>query len=190
MEKLIICDVDGVLLDWVKSFNKYMKNLGYKPVNKSEYAIDKYFGIDRKESKKLVCDFNKSDEMYFLKPLRDSFKYISKFKELGYSIDIITSQTNDRIAKMKRVMNLKEVFGEGTFRNIIIMGCGEDKDRALNLYKDSGAWWIEDKPENADAGIKYGLKSILMKHDHNENYLHEDIPLANNWKEIFEIVEK
>ena len=36
------------------------------------------------------------------------------------------------------------------FEKFIYLDTGEDKDKALALYKDSEMFWIEDKPANAE----------------------------------------
>jgi FMN phosphatase YigB (HAD superfamily) len=59
----------------------------------------------------------------------------------------------------------------------------------LAEYKGSDAYWIEDKLENAEAGAKVGLRSILLTHGHNENEkLTNGIQRANNWSGIVDII--
>jgi hypothetical protein len=65
---------------------------------------------------------------------------------------------------------------------------GADKNEALEPYRDSGCWWVEDKPENAEVGHELGLKSILMEHGHNMSHANEQIPVVKNWREIYEII--
>ena len=55
-------------------------------------------------------------------------------------------------------------------------------------YLDSGCLWVEDKPENAELGIKMGLTSILMEHSFTEEYNHPDIQKVKTWKEIYEMM--
>ena len=49
---------------------------------------------------------------------------------------------------------------------------------------ESGCIWVEDKPENADLGVKLGLDSYLMSHPHNIDYV-GSATCVNNWKEIY-----
>ena len=53
-------------------------------------------------------------------------------------------------------------------------------------YAGSDCYWVEDKPENALAGARVGLKPILMEHGFNMD--NKDFPLAKNWKDIYDIV--
>ena len=70
----------------------------------------------------------------------------------------------------------------------------EEADYQTNLisgkFKDSGLWWIEDKPENAEAGLKYGLKPILIEHEHNKEHEEDGIEYAFDWEEIYNIIER
>ena len=84
-------------------------------------------------------------------------------------------------------MNLDEVFGEGTISDIDFLPTGADKDEALAKYEGSGAWWIEDKVENAITGKKLGLNSIIIEHDYNKNDYTDDIPTAKFWSTVYKI---
>jgi hypothetical protein len=86
-----------------------------------------------------------------------------------------------------REMNLRKLFGDTVFEQIICLDTGADKHDALSEYRDSGCYWVEDKPENADVGLALGLKSILVEHGHNMN--HEcPYPVVKNWREIYAII--
>jgi hypothetical protein len=82
---------------------------------------------------------------------------------------------------------LDREFGEGVIKELVCLPTGSDKDQALEPYRDSGLWWVEDKPENADVGYHMGLNSILMEHGHNAD--HEcPYPVVKNWREIYALV--
>jgi uncharacterized HAD superfamily protein len=86
--------------------------------------------------------------------------------------------------------NFTELFGEHVFTNYHILGTGADKDSALAEFHDTGLYWVEDKPKNALAGLKYGLKPILIDHPYNRDFDHPDVIRVNNWKQIHEILSK
>jgi hypothetical protein len=79
------------------------------------------------------------------------------------------------------------LFGDTAFEKYVYLDTGADKDEELAFYKDSGCYWVEDKPENAEEGLKQGLNSILMNHTHNAEYEGEAIRV-NNWKEIYQLI--
>ena len=72
------------------------------------------------------------------------------------------------------------------FEQLVCLDTGADKDDALEPYKDSGLYWIEDKLSNAVCGQNLGLKPILIEHGFN---MHDDIPEGMtkvvNWKQLY-----
>jgi len=192
-DKIILVDADGVLLDWEWAFNVWMQEQGFERVKGYQfvYEMGERYGISKEQCKKLIKIFNNSAHIGFLPALRDAMFYIKRLhEEHGYCFHCITSLSEDKNAGKLRKMNLRKLFGKTAFEEFIILGTGDDKDKALAEYKDSGLWWIEDKPENAVAGLNAGLKPLLMEHGHNMSFKHPEILRVKNWKMIYEIVTK
>tara|TARA_B110000503_G_scaffold32924_1_gene53496 strand:- start:5608 stop:6204 length:597 start_codon:yes stop_codon:yes gene_type:complete len=192
-EKVILTDVDGVLLDWLFAFTQWMDKHGYKIAKggENEYDVTKRYGLDTIEKERLVRMFNESAWIRKLPPLRDAIKYVKKLHEdHGYVFRVISSLSNDYYAQHLRTKNLIEMFGPSVFESFVYLDTGADKDEALEQYCDSGCFWIEDKPENAILGCDLGLESIVVAHEfNNTNEIAElGIPRAKNWKEIYEII--
>lgn len=188
-DKVILVDADGVLLDWFHSFAQWMDAHGYPIVLNGEYEIEKTFGIEKKVAKGLARHFNESARIEHLPPFRDAIKYVRKLHENhGYVFHCITSLSSDPYAGDLRRKNLKRLFGETTFEKIICLDTGADKDEALLPYKDSGCIWVEDKFENAIAGVNAGLTPFLIDHGHNKNQHHPDVTRVNNWKELYDAI--
>ena len=190
MNKIILTDADGVLLNWEYAFCTWMEQHGYTQIENGnhEYDIAKRFGITRDEAVAKVKVFNESAAIGFLPALRDAMYYVKRLhEEHGYVFRCITSLSLDPNAYKLRKMNLEKLFGETAFEQLVCLDTGAPKDDALVPYKDSGLFWIEDKMENAQLGTDLGLKSILVEHGFNMN---EVIPKgmfkATNWKEIYE----
>lgn len=187
-EKVILVDCDGVLLDWVYSFGQWMKRHGYVEVCDDTYSIDVRYGIDRTEGKKLVRMFNESAWIRKLPPYLDAIKYVKKLhQDHGYIFHAITSLSNDDYSQHLRTKNLIELFGPTVFERYAYLDTGADKDEVLAKYEGSGCIWVEDKPENADEGLRFGLDSILMHHSHNVDYK-GGARRVHNWKEIYDYV--
>ena len=188
--KLILTDADGVLLDWEWAFSVWMQERGYtlKADNKKSYYLHHHYNeLEEKDSKKVVKTFNESAAIGFLPALRDSVYYVKLLHEKhGYQFRVITSLSLDKNAQKLRGKNLRKLFGNA-IESVICLDTGADKDSALEPYRGSGMWWIEDKPANADVGHALGLKSILVEHGHNMHHVC-DYPVAKNWKEIYDII--
>jgi hypothetical protein len=80
------------------------------------------------------------------------------------------------------------VFGETVFEKIQCLDTGADKDEALEMYRDTGCFWVEDKIENAELGERIGLNAVLMGHDHNADYYNGNIPVVKKWKDIYDMI--
>jgi FMN phosphatase YigB (HAD superfamily) len=190
-DRLILVDCDGVLLDWEWAFNVWMTERGYvqRPNAKDYYKIHEQFeDLTWPEAKKFTKLFNESAAIGFLPPLRDSVYWVKRLhEEHGYRFHCITSLSTDKNAIKLRKMNLAKFYGDTVFEEVICLPTGSDKHDALEHYRGSGLFWVEDKPENADLGHDYGLKSILLEHGHNMN--HEcPYPIVKNWQEIYNII--
>lgn len=184
-------DVDGVLCNWQDQFDTWMVKKGYSKIDghNSTYHINEQFNIDRKHAWELVHQFNNSAAMGWLPALRDAVPYVNKlFAEHGYYFHAITSISDDVYAQRLREMNLRELFDPDAFSRITCLATGADKHEALEPYRDSGLWWIEDKAENAILGAEIGLKSLLMDHSYNSHVSHPGVTRVQNWKEIYELI--
>jgi FMN phosphatase YigB (HAD superfamily) len=185
-EKVILVDCDGVLLDWLYAFEVWMMHQGFEVKDENVYEVDKRYGISKKQKETLVRFFNESAAIGFIPPLRDAIYYVKKLHEKhGYVFHCVTSLSVDPNAQELRKMNIEKLFGKGIFEKFVFLDTGADKDEELAKYKDTGCWWVEDKPENALVGQELGLDPILVAHEHNNGY---DIPRFWRWKEIYELI--
>ena len=188
-KKVILTDCDGVLLAWEGAFHQWMNSKGFTIREEAIYDISKTFGIPKTLGKKLVKEFNESAWMGFLPAFKDARSGVAKLVEHGWQFIVITSLSLDSKAQMLRVSNLKNIFGKNVFIEVICLDTGADKDEAIAKFKDSGLWWIEDKPKNAEVGLKYGLKPIIIEHEHNKEHEEDGIEYAYDWEEILTIIE-
>lgn len=191
LNKVILTDCDGVLMNWEYAFNVWIQSHGYKMVEGGEnyYDMGDRYGLDS-QTKRLLCKmFNESASIGFLPPLRDAMYYIDLIhRKLGYTFHMITSLSLDQSAQKLRIQNTEKLFGPTAFEKFIFCDTGADKDEALEPYRDSGLLWVEDKIENAELGDRLGLLSVLMEHGHNMDYVNDDIRIFKNWEEIYNIL--
>ena len=186
-EKVILTDVDGVLLNWGYAFDIWMQQHGHAKV-KDVYVVNEAYGITREAGKRLVRQFNESAAIGFLPPLRDAIHYVRKLhEEHGYVFHAITSLSLDPHAGELRTQNLRKLFGETAFTKFVYLDTGADKDKVLKKYKGTGFLWVEDKIENAEVGDSFGLDSVVMEHGYNMD--DTTFPLMKGWKDIYEYLE-
>jgi hypothetical protein len=199
--RIILTDVDGVLLEWENHFTKWMlqrtlfdeRGARYHPHKlladkQNTYEMAERFGVTIPEIRKEIREFNRSAWMGTQRPMPDSQTWVKLLAAEGWTFIPITSQTSDIPAQCLRKRRMGELFGEHIFSNYHILGTGADKDSALAEFHNTGLYWVEDKPANAVAGLKYGLKPILIDHPYNRDFDHPEVTRVNNWQDIHEIV--
>lgn len=184
---VILVDVDGVLLNWSSMFEQWMLEQGYTKYHEY-YSVRRAYNLDPAEANRLVAQFNTSARMRSLPPFRDAVSYVKRLhEEHGFVFHAITSMSDDWYAQRLRTENLVDLFGKQVFQRIVYLPIGAKKDNVLAEYKDTGCIWVEDKVDNAYAGTKQGLDSILMKHDFHADLGHK-FKMVNNWKDIYNYV--
>ena len=199
--RVILTDVDGVLLEWEHHFTKWMlqrtlfdqRGARYHPYRllpnkQNTYEMADRFGFTKDEIRKEIREFNRSAWMGTQRPMLESQTWVKLMAAEGWTFIPITSQTSDIPAQQLRKKRMGDLFGDHIFTNYHILGTGADKDGALAEFHDTGLYWVEDKPKNALAGLKYGLKPILIDHPYNRDFEHPEIIRVSNWKDIHKIV--
>lgn len=192
-EKIILTDCDGVILDWEFAFQNWMEHRGHYPVegHKLHYSIRQKFNLKTDSTgDQVIKNFNESAAIGFLPPLRDAQYYVKLLHEKHqYQFVALTSLSLDPYAKELRTKNLNKLFGEDCFKEVICLDTGADKfeDLAVLAKKYPKAFWLEDKPENVDAGIDAGLTGILIEHGHNM-YYDGNATVCKNWEDVYNII--
>jgi FMN phosphatase YigB (HAD superfamily) len=102
-KKIILTDVDGVLLDWEWAFSVWMQERGFTLTadnKKSYYLHHHYNDLTQVQAKALVKQFNESAAIGFLPALRDSVYYVKRLhEEHGYTFHAITSESRQECTK-------------------------------------------------------------------------------------------
>ena len=190
--RIILTDVDGVLLQWEKHFSEWMSARGFtlKPGAHKKYSMIERYGISKLVKESLIQEFNRSAWMGTQEPMPDSQTWVKLLHAEGWTFIPITSQTMDIPAQQLRKKRLQELFGGTVFSNFFILDTGDHKDSALAEFHGTGLYWIEDKWTNAKKGLNYGLKPLLYNHSYNQGLYDKRITRVNNWKHIYEIINK
>ena len=202
-DRIILTDVDGVLLEWEYHFTQWMLQRNYYddkeqrvypykllPDKQNTYEMADRFGLSITEIRKEIREFNKSAWMGTQCPMPDSQTWVKLLAAEGWTFIPITSQTSDIPAQQLRKKRLGELFGDHIFKNYHILDTGSDKDSVLAEFHNTGLYFIEDKPKNALTGLKYGVRPILIDHPYNRDFQHPDVIRVNNWKQIHELLHE
>ena len=181
-DKIILTDIDGVILDWETQFHKWMNARGHNIVKKGIYHMDEAYALSIDRAEQYLNDFNTSAYIIGLPTFRDAVSGIATLKDAGYRFIAITSVGENSYTDKLRKINLEEHFGKDTFVEIHCIG--ENKLPLLANYTDTSNFWIEDSPKNADIGVDLGYKTFLLNHPHNQFYKNGSVIRVDNWGEI------
>lgn len=192
MERIILVDCDGVLVDWDAAFDQFMvdKSITRQPNADDKYNIAERYNISYQQGYDSVCEFNQSWRIEFLTPFKDSVMYVKKLAEHGFRFVVISSLGDNPSSKVRRVSNLKTLFGD-VFDDIICIKQGMSKYDTLSKWAGTKYFWIEDHMRQAEAGYEVGLRPILIQHPYNSHYvtdLFSVVSVDNPWQQIYNIV--
>lgn len=186
-ENVIVVDYDGVCALWEHGFHMWMVSNGYKHFNDGCYEVHERYGISKQESSLLFTAFNESASIKRLPPVRDAIKYIRKLHEdHGYVFHCITAIPDTRDMREARLENIEALFGKTAFERVTLCDSSSNKPALLEEYEGTECFWIEDLPKNAEMGIEFGLRNLLMDHHYNRDYRATGrVQRVHNWKEIY-----
>jgi len=186
MQKLILVDVDGVVLNYNSAFEDFMEKQGFPIVEHDNYDFTKKFGISDELVHSMCQDFTSSLNIENLEFIEKSSLYINKLHhEKGYKFHFITSISKDPLAVEMRTNNLLHQIMPSAIHEITCLGFLEDKYEYLfDNYRDSNCWWVEDSVTNFQSGERVGLRALLMDHPYNRYYNTPN--RVYNWKEIYD----
>jgi len=195
MNKLILTDVDDVLLSWIGGFHQFMHDGEHFQIDHYDpehYHLGKRYGIKESEAMKKVAEYNHSGYLAKLPPISDAAEYVAKLAEEGWRFIAITSIGDHPDVVRYRNENLLNVFGD-IFDEIHCIPIGTSKADMLSRWKDSGLPWIEDHFVNAVDGLKAGLNPIVVTRPHNEGQYCTGITRVSAetpWLEIYDILNQ
>jgi len=190
MSKILLTDLDGVVLDWFGTFLHWLdvQKINYKgDAERDDYSLSDI--VDHPDPESLVIEFNSSTYFRYIPAYVDAMIYLPKVKkELGYEIVAITSCSDKQKTIDLRTACLEDLFGKGFFKEINCIPLGGDKLPLLKGYAPT--YWIEDNTKNALKGIEAGHKVILMNKDYNEKDKAKGCIRLENWEDIYKELSK
>lgn len=188
--KVILTDVDNVLLDWTGGFKKWaveVKGLTYIPGNDHEYNLWLWFEeMDNlKEAMVYIEEFNNSEYFSELEPHEDARTMVQHLTNIGYVFIPITLMGNGKDTRDHRITNLSNVFGAECFDfdRMHAFAMNAEKTEAFIEYQDSGLFYIEDHTRHAHNAHEHGLRVLLMDVPTNQHDTTNRFPRVKNWSE-------
>jgi uncharacterized HAD superfamily protein len=169
MDKIILTDCDGVLVEWHNRFHE-----DFPKTDEGQHPMD-------------IFTFNQSITFGNLYPYKDSVEGIKKLKEDSFKFFAITSSGTSLITKAHRRNNLDNLFGVNSIDQLLVCELHSDKGPLLEKFKDTGFLWIEDSPKNAMRGKELGLTPLLMNTPNNIDKDDMGIQRVDTWEEIIRI---
>lgn len=180
----ILTDIDGVCVYWEEHFHNWMRYRGHEQKHHGLYNINSMYSVSEEEGERLSRQFSNSSWIAFCPPFRDARSGIAALVERGYSFIGVTSISADPYTHELRWKNLIDCFGTNAFADLYCLDPNISKKHTLEQWQDSGMWWIEDLPANAQLGVDLGLKTLLVDHSYNQHYANPAVTRVHNWKDI------
>ena len=194
-EKIILSDVDGVLLDWRKGFLEWLPDHITDtacPIKMKSYDFTNAFDASPEYIGQLAVDFNKSEAIKNLEPWKDALAYVKLLGEEGFRFHLCTAMGVDDLSQQYREYNLYSLYGD-LFDKVQLVPVGSSKKEWLSQYQGSELFWLEDHLQNAQDGHDLGLKSILLSDVTNidcNDFEFTRVSEKTPWKEIYNLIQK
>ncbi len=190
MGKILLTDVDGVLLEWKDAYVEWMWNNphyfpnGLPDKDKSNSLnIEDWLGVTHEETRASIEAFNSSEYFGTLKPYADAVEYVEKLYSTGHRFVAISACKDDEWTHNTRLANLKAHFGDA-IADLHCVGIRTSKVEHLSKYRPT--YWFEDSISHAYEGQSTGHTAVLM--DHYYNASDKGLIRAKNWKEIYHCI--
>ena len=164
----ILCDVDGVCLDWCSKLPEYLLKHGIdNKKSMAAYAHGEYIspeeltGLSIRKAHQLLSEYNASEWIKYLVPYKDALQVVNLLKK-EFNFIAVTSIGVDPECSRKRMMNL-EFWFPGAFIDIKTVDIGESKLETLKQFKST--FFIDDSPQYVKEGKEAGHISIRLVRD-------------------------
>lgn len=160
----VILDVDGVILDYMSHFARFMEYEGMPPkvshLHEGDYNLVNMFpGLSRPEVTDHMVRMSRMPEWFSTFPLMPgAAEGIRRLREItGGSIVCLTSAGQDPEQYAWREHNLRGLGLDG----LEMLPFGADKEEALSKY-EPGSLFVDDLPANLLKGELAGMETVLF----------------------------
>lgn len=189
--KVIIMDVDQVLLDCISRLRDYMLEHEGKKVSSMPTAWDlsKWMDCDSEGAMDTVRSFHSNWMFGTLDAMPGASNALNRLVRKGYGLIFVTACGDSPITTALRKVNLYSEFGDIFLEEHFVPVNGSK----LAVLQDLAArydvrMFVDDRPKNLEAGIEAGVPVALMKAPHNRDQ-RDKYTCAYSWYELLDIVE-
>lgn len=165
---IILCDVDGVVLDWLSKLPEYLVKRGHNP----ESAIRAYShgeflghseitGLPEDEALKLALEYNESEYIKYLTPYRDALAVVNLLKH-EFNFVAVTAIGREGKSSEYRMENLNFWY-PNAFSDIHVVNMHESKFDILRQYNRT--FFIDDTPNHCAEAKRAGHIAIRIVRD-------------------------
>lgn len=193
MSKIFLTDVDGILFNFIKTFEIWIKTKTKYSVKTPHIAADGYYlkiedwlQVSKEEAEGLIDEFFNTDFSKHFITFHDSIEAIKKIKNDGWTIIAVTAIGGGDVAKMNRQLALDHHYGEYVFSDVVTVPPFSSKENVLKSF--SPTLWVDDSPSHITEGLAADHMTFHMKRDGDVRKTPdgEGIVVVSDWDEIIE----
>lgn len=195
-KKVIVTDVDGVLLSWQSGLPYFAQKYNLPLDHILEMIQDdkfispgKLFNCDDELGEKLIEKYNASDFIRYLAPYMDALKQVNILKK-EYEFIAVTALGGSIDSRLNRQFNLNALF-PGAFKDIYVCKHSASKEEAFRKVKDKYGdrivMYIDDLAHHVDmASFVFGknVDMYFMKRGERDKEPVCDHKRATTWDDI------
>jgi len=186
--KILITDIDEVLLDWSDSFDKFLREeYGYDDIHLRDNPkrLWEVVGVHESDIGMIMSVHNDSTAFSKLDYKKDSAILKDNYKKFD-KIIAVTSCGSDTSIQEKRIKNLTEKFGD-IFDKIEFLDFLNPKHEALERIKEKFSedriYMIDDSVKDVEYARSIGIDAYVYKATFHDP---KDLPVVESFTEFLE----
>lgn len=186
-------DLDEILSDTLTTLLEFYNNL-YKTSFKKEdfytYSYWEIWGGTREDSINLINKYYETNNPTDIKTIKRSFEAVSKLKELGHELHIITGRSESFKERTETWLNkhYPNIFSSINYANTF--NADENEKFKSDICKNIGVEiFIEDDPYHIQKCSDAGIKVLFIDYPWNKNKEFKNATRVYSWDEIVKYIE-
>lgn len=191
--KIILTDIDGVILDFGQTFLKFLEEVKGEVTTVEDYFRGKR-EIPLEEHQRIVAEYTHSDYFRHLNPKLCALDVLNGLRKEGWRFIAVTACDTEhpdqciKTAYNNRMENLERHFPD-VFEDMHFSPWSTGKKEILSRYQPT--WWIDDRADHAHDGHDAGHKAIIMRGEdtHIDANNHANLPIVETWHEIKALID-